>query len=127
MNAELSDYERVNARLIARQKEIYAEDARKTDSPWEWWQVYTSYYVGWSTCINPPRFDSDNRYRRSPTAGKVKIHVPDLGWLWFTPEAVKEAKKFTEQLSNDKLYMIDMVTQAEIARKVVVPLSLPMD
>lgn len=64
----------IHAELMAQ----YAEDAKTTDEPWEFWQVRTKNGIWFPLFINPT-WDKFQQYRRKPKTHIVHgVQIPDL-------------------------------------------------
>lgn len=57
---------------------LYAEDAKKTDKPWELWQIKAG-SSDWISCKFSPAWDPCCQFRRKPKTHTVNgVEVPDL-------------------------------------------------
>ena len=71
----------------------YAEDATKTDTPWERWE-YRTPDGGWWDMDSSPCWDEEAEYRRKPSVIKVGRHefpkplteAPEEGTVYWTIE-----------------------------------------
>ncbi|MGV8004056.1 hypothetical protein QPK14_18815 [Photorhabdus temperata subsp. temperata] len=72
----MSDNKRhVHAELMLQ----YAQDAFKTDAPYELWEFFDAENEVWEDIFHHPNFHPDFKYRRKPemiTVGKVSFPIP---------------------------------------------------
>lgn len=61
----------------------YAEDALKSDEPWENWQYLSPWEEGWVDLVAHPRWKDDQEYRRKPIT--IQIGTQSI------PEPVRKA------------------------------------
>ncbi|TDB48050.1 hypothetical protein [Photorhabdus luminescens] len=84
----------------------YAQDAFKTDKPWELWEIYNPRICEWKNANSNICFIELCRYRRKPemiTVGKVSF-----------PKPVDYKLEY-----NDEYFMLDLTTTISSIRKLI--------
>lgn len=90
-------YESEKGHKHAELMTLYAEDAKTTTKPWEYWEFKNTNGI-WTSLTTNPLWDTDTEYRRKPKTHIVHgVEVPDLR---------------IEPKKGDKFYVVDL-TQPE--------------
>ena len=99
----------------AENMKLFAEDAMKTDKPWELWEVKASKDM-WTQCSDYPVWIVGLQYRRKPEKKPDVVYYINAlpRWLSVTQHstlesALKAAKDYCESRNANYLTVLDLI------------------
>ena len=99
---------------------LYAQDAAKTDKPWERWE-FTGSDDGFNGCLKHPEWREDFKYRRKPktiTVNGIRVPEPAREVPKMTDDTPPEALRLANVCSNLTRYSMDAhLIAAELRRQ----------